>query len=141
MLLRQETFFVKMTWCKFILYLSLLHRFSICLRVNEVAPALQDLPEDSVIHANVQKNFTEHFAGIEDGSESRSTGVSNGTEKTDDEHWDLDRSLKIWDPIAVSSIWRNGTYLDAGVSLSCGEDLTRYMTGVSKRETWALRSK
>ncbi|XP_014482727.1 PREDICTED: uncharacterized protein LOC106748576, partial [Dinoponera quadriceps] len=132
-----------MAWCKFILYLSLLHRFSICLHVNEVALSLQNLPasKDFTVDVNIRKNFTEQFISVEDKSEFplRSTNVLNGTEKTVDEHWDLDRVLKIWDPIAVSRFWKNETYRDAGVSLSCDEDLTRYMTGVSKRANWALR--
>lgn len=130
-----------MAWCKFILYLSLLHRFSICLHVNQDALPSQDLQEDSV--ANAQKNITKQFIHVEDGTEfpSSSTNALNDIEKADDEQWYLDRDLKIWDPIAVSRVWKNGTYQDAGVSLSCGEDLTRYMTGVSRRASWALRSK
>lgn len=146
MLFRQETFvFVKMAWSKVILYLSLLHRFSMCLCVNEVVLTSQNLPapEDTVVNANVQKNFTEQFIRVKNESESssRSASAYNSTEKADGEHWDFDQALKIWDPIVVSRIWKNDTYRDAGISLFCDEDLTRYLMGLSERANWALRSK
>ncbi|XP_025155567.1 nose resistant to fluoxetine protein 6 isoform X2 [Harpegnathos saltator] len=131
-----------MTWYKFILCLSLLHRFSICLHVNSIALSSQDLPAlEDFVTANVQKNFTEQFIRVETRPEfpSRSTSALNSTEEANNEHWSLDRVLKIWDPIAISRIWQNETYQDAGISLSCGEDFTRYMTGVSRNTIWALK--
>lgn len=129
-------FFVEMAWCKLILYLSLLHRFSFCLRASEVVLSSQNLSalENSVVNANVRENFTEQFVRVEDGSGFPSKNTS-------EKHRNLDRVLKIWDPIAVSSVWNNETYQDAGVSQSCGEDLTHYLTGVSNGANWALRSK
>lgn len=110
-----------------VLCLSLLHRLASCS--SEVAPpssqgrrpASRELP---VVNA---KNVANGFGVVESAD--------------DESRWDLDRVLRVWNPIAVSRIWRNETYRDAGVSLPCGEDLTRYLTGVSRKANWALRSK
>lgn len=130
---------------KLILCLLLLHRLGTCSYANEIAQSSLDhlALEEPIINADIRRTVTERLVRVEDESRylsGRDTAL-NDSESTDDELWNLDRFLKLWDPIAVSRIWTNDTYRDAGVSLSCGQDLTRYMTGVSGQTNWALRSK
>jgi len=111
--------------------------------VNKIlASSLQEslTTDDSVTNANAWKNFTELF--VDDGFKfPKNTTFLNDNKNADDEVWDLDRFLEIWNPIAVSRIWNNETYRNAKISLSCSEDLTRYMMGVSERRIWAQKSK
>jgi len=130
---------------RFILFVSLVHQSIICSNVNKIlaSSSQESLTTDvSIINANAWKNFTELFVDDKNGFKffpKNTTFLNNNKNETDDEVWDLDRFLEIWNPIAVSRIWNNETYRN--ISLSCSEDLTRYMMGVSERRIWAQKSK
>ncbi|RLU27089.1 hypothetical protein DMN91_000888 [Ooceraea biroi] len=126
---------------RFILFVSLLHQSVICSNVNKITPFSQGslMIDDSVTNVNAWRNFTELFVGDKTGFKFPKNTSLNDTKNADDELWDLDQLLEIWNPIAVSRIWNNETYRNARISLSCGEDLTRYMMGISKRRNWAQK--
>ena len=131
----------------FLLCLSLFHRSVVCTNVSEAALLSQDSlsVEESIVNANIWGNFTESRQFVRDEDESKfsanDTIVPSDKEDEGDQFWDVNQFLEVWNPIVISRIWKNETYRDAGVSLSCGQDLTRYMTAVSRKTNWALKSK
>lgn len=133
---------VRMSRYRSVLLLALLHQSSLIrANVSKVAPL--STPDDSLpvaSDANTRRNLTELFVGDTENGFSGDTSPSSDIENADDQrHWDLDRLLVIWNPIAVSRVWTNETYRDARVSMPCGQDLTRYMTGISRGELWAQK--
>jgi len=128
---------------RLILFVSLLHQSVICSNVNKIlASSSQEslTADDLATNTDVRKNFTELSADDENEFKFPKKTFLNDID-ADDEVWDLDRFLGIWNPIAVSRIWNNETYRNAKISLSCNEDLTRYMIGVTERRIWAQKSK
>ncbi|XP_029676018.1 nose resistant to fluoxetine protein 6-like [Formica exsecta] len=125
-----------------ILYLALLHRVVICSNVTETILSSQDQlwVEESIANENIWENFTEQFIRDKDESNFSSNNTTAPSDRnTENELWDGDQFLEVWNPIVISRIWKNETYRDANISLSCGEDLTRYMMGVSRKNNWALK--
>lgn len=139
-----EHIFVRMLHYGIILYLALLHRVVICSNVTETILSSQDQlsVEESIANENIWENFTEQFIRDKDESNLSSNNTTAPSDRNaENELWDGDQFLEVWNPIVISRIWKNETYRDANISLSCGEDLTRYMMGVSRKNNWALKSK
>lgn len=142
-----EHIFVRMLYYGVLLYLLLLHRLVISSNASETILSLQDVlsVEESIVNENsimkIWKNFTGQFDHDKDESKLLNRTIAPSDKNFEDELWDIDQLLEIWNPIIVSRIWKNETYRDAGISLSCGKDLTHYMMGVSRKTNWALKSK
>lgn len=133
---------VRMLYYGIILYLPLLHQLVICSNVTETILSSQDqlLIEESIANENIWENFAEQFDKDEFKLSSNNT-TAPSDRNAENKLWHGDQFLEIWNPIVISRIWKNETYRDAGISLSCGEDITRYMMGVSRKTNWALKSK
>ncbi|KAM0733159.1 Nose resistant to fluoxetine protein 6 [Formica fusca] len=137
-----EHIFVRILHYGIILYLALLHRVVICSNVTETILSSQDQlsVEESIANENIWENFTEQFIRDKDESNLSSNNTTAPSDRNgENELWDGDQFLEVWNPIVISRIWKNETYRDANISLSCGEDLTRYMMGVSRKNNWALK--
>lgn len=122
-----------------ILYFLLLQRLITCSNVTKTISSSQDplSIEESIVNG---KSFREQFVH----SKNEFKFSSNNTIEPSDrniELWNADQFLQIWNPIVISRIWKNETYRDAGISLPCDKDLTRYMMGISRKTNWALKSK
>ncbi|KMQ93732.1 nose resistant to fluoxetine protein 6, partial [Lasius niger] len=124
-----------------ILYLPLLYRLVICSNVSETILSSQDplSVEESIANENIWKNFTEQFVRKDESKLSSNNTTALSGKNAEDKLWGVDQLLEVWNPIVISRIWTNETYRDAGISLSCGEDLTHYMMGVSRKTNWALK--
>lgn len=53
---------------------------------------------------------------------------------------DLDEMLEIWNPNNVLKIWDSRLHKNLNISDNCDLDISKYLTGVSKGENWALKS-
>ncbi|KAL6448100.1 hypothetical protein ACFW04_000259 [Cataglyphis niger] len=127
---------------RIVLYLLLLYQFVICSNVTETILSSQDQLsiEKSIANENIWENFTEQFVRDKDEFKLSSNNATAPNGRNNEKKlWDGDQFLEIWNPVVISRIWNNETYRDADISLSCGEDITRYMMGVSKKTTWALK--
>lgn len=136
-----EHIFVIMLYYGIILYFLLLQRLVICSNVTETISSSQDPLSIEEPIAN-EMSFTEQFVrGKNEFKFSSNNTIESSDKNIEDELWDVDQFLQIWNPIVISRVWKNETYRDAGISLSCGKDLTRYMMGISRKTNWALKSK
>lgn len=52
---------------------------------------------------------------------------------------DLDEMLEIWNPNNVLKIWDSRLHKNLNISDNCDLDISKYLTGVSKGENWALK--
>lgn len=122
--------------------LPLLYRLVICSNVSETILSSQDplSVEESIANENIW-NFTEQFVRKDESKLSSNNTTALSGKNAEDKLWNVDQLLEVWNPIVISRIWTNETYRDAGISLSCSEDLTHYMMGVSRKTNWALKSK
>lgn len=124
-----------------ILYFLLLQRLIICSNVTKTISSSQDplSIEESIANG---KSFTEQFVhGKNEFKFSSSNTIESNDRNIENGLWNADQLLQIWNPIVISRIWKNETYRDAGISLSCNKDLTHYMMGISRKTNWALKSK